>query len=879
MPGETRLVAAHALRAPTRQQDSGDVVHLRAIVAAWAPRTCRAVPPVGTTWGSRTPPTAALRSHLSRARAASARSSRPPSGGDPGAVEELYRRHWRPGLPRGLSRHARRARGRGHRPGGVPAGDPRARPLRSRAPVRALAAPHRHQPRARLGARRTPCGGLPSAAREAVAPEARSDLSDDLAEAIGRLAPDQRAVVVLRYLLEHTPGEIAEMLDLPRGTVNSRLRRALDELAGEVGDVNARRAAADARASRGSRHPARSRPASADAASCSRPSPSARPCAGGALRAPADRAGRCWPRCSPRAPSPSPATCAPSSSPRAGARAVRAVQVADGVVLALGRGVASTVDARGRVRALGPARDGDLSPHGAQRRARLGLGARRRAASPTARCAGACRRPDPSRLPRWSLERTVPPVLPRRVPRAAGALFVVGGDGRGAHLVARARARRRARLAPGGRRARARVRRPRRRSASWLPTAGSATWRVRERQRAARAQLARRRPRARRARRHRRHALRAPAGTRLQRAAPHGGTRARRRLRARRQPARRAAARCRAAASACSCAERAGRSAPSASLTLTAVGDLRLSPDGQQRADREPRRRRMDRDPPARRPPAAPARRRRAAARGLRAARARLGRLTPSARRRAGGSDAGGRLGARRRAHALPQLLARERRLAPAASPRRRAGRRAASAGGGARRSGRPRRWRRSSVANDQNSTVRSAKPKSARRLPCACARSRICSNSRRISSRALLDAPRARRRAQEHVLEHAVAGLDLEHPLEEAHEREPAVGLGRRPPRRPRRTRRCAARRPPRRARRASRSAGRACRSPTPGAPGDLLERGLDAALREHLASRRHEQLVVAARVAPLPCPARRRCRVMRHRIHDTGGYPPVFC
>ena len=39
---------------------------------------------------------------------------------------------------------------------------------------------------------------------------------------------------MLRYLLEHTPGEIAEMLELPRGTVNSRLRRALDELAGTV---------------------------------------------------------------------------------------------------------------------------------------------------------------------------------------------------------------------------------------------------------------------------------------------------------------------------------------------------------------------------------------------------------------------------------------------------------------------------------------------------------------------------------------------------------------------------------------------------------------------------------------------------------------------
>ena len=48
--------------------------------------------------------------------------------------------------------------------------------------------------------------------------------------ALGRLAPDQRAVIVMRYLLELTPGEIAEALDLPRGTVNSRLRRGLDAL-------------------------------------------------------------------------------------------------------------------------------------------------------------------------------------------------------------------------------------------------------------------------------------------------------------------------------------------------------------------------------------------------------------------------------------------------------------------------------------------------------------------------------------------------------------------------------------------------------------------------------------------------------------------------
>ena len=37
-------------------------------------------------------------------------------------------------------------------------------------------------------------------------------------------------MVVLRYVLEYTPGEIAEILELPRGTVNSRLRRGLDRL-------------------------------------------------------------------------------------------------------------------------------------------------------------------------------------------------------------------------------------------------------------------------------------------------------------------------------------------------------------------------------------------------------------------------------------------------------------------------------------------------------------------------------------------------------------------------------------------------------------------------------------------------------------------------
>jgi RNA polymerase sigma-70 factor (ECF subfamily) len=55
-------------------------------------------------------------------------------------------------------------------------------------------------------------------------------LDEGLAAALAGLAVEQRAVIVLRYLLEFTPGEIAALLDLPRGTVNSRLRRGLDAL-------------------------------------------------------------------------------------------------------------------------------------------------------------------------------------------------------------------------------------------------------------------------------------------------------------------------------------------------------------------------------------------------------------------------------------------------------------------------------------------------------------------------------------------------------------------------------------------------------------------------------------------------------------------------
>jgi RNA polymerase sigma-70 factor, ECF subfamily len=58
--------------------------------------------------------------------------------------------------------------------------------------------------------------------------------SGETLAALARLSPEHRAVLVMRYVLDLTPGEIADALELPRGTVNSRLRRGLDALGEEL---------------------------------------------------------------------------------------------------------------------------------------------------------------------------------------------------------------------------------------------------------------------------------------------------------------------------------------------------------------------------------------------------------------------------------------------------------------------------------------------------------------------------------------------------------------------------------------------------------------------------------------------------------------------
>lgn len=55
-----------------------------------------------------------------------------------------------------------------------------------------------------------------------------------ISAALIHLPVEQRAVVVLRYLCDQSQSDIAAALDIPLGTVRSRLSRALDRLREEV---------------------------------------------------------------------------------------------------------------------------------------------------------------------------------------------------------------------------------------------------------------------------------------------------------------------------------------------------------------------------------------------------------------------------------------------------------------------------------------------------------------------------------------------------------------------------------------------------------------------------------------------------------------------
>jgi RNA polymerase sigma factor (sigma-70 family) len=62
------------------------------------------------------------------------------------------------------------------------------------------------------------------------APAEARPAHDDTLDAVQRLAPRARSLVVLRYYAQLTIQEIADVLQIPPGTVKSGLHRALAEL-------------------------------------------------------------------------------------------------------------------------------------------------------------------------------------------------------------------------------------------------------------------------------------------------------------------------------------------------------------------------------------------------------------------------------------------------------------------------------------------------------------------------------------------------------------------------------------------------------------------------------------------------------------------------
>ncbi len=150
--------------------------------------------------------------------------------GSADAFEELFRRHWR----------------QSHRAAFLVVGDAAAAEDIAQeaflAAVRALDRFDRSRPFGPWLHRITVNRAIDYARARALRPEAEwtdaaagtadtlDEISAELLAGLRELEPDHRAVIVLRYVLEYTPGEIAAMLEVPRGTVNSRLRRGLDRL-------------------------------------------------------------------------------------------------------------------------------------------------------------------------------------------------------------------------------------------------------------------------------------------------------------------------------------------------------------------------------------------------------------------------------------------------------------------------------------------------------------------------------------------------------------------------------------------------------------------------------------------------------------------------
>jgi RNA polymerase sigma-70 factor, ECF subfamily len=68
------------------------------------------------------------------------------------------------------------------------------------------------------------------AGEQAAVGEAPEALSDELMRALAALEPDERALIVMRYLLGYRSSELGRIVGMPAGTVRTRLARALARL-------------------------------------------------------------------------------------------------------------------------------------------------------------------------------------------------------------------------------------------------------------------------------------------------------------------------------------------------------------------------------------------------------------------------------------------------------------------------------------------------------------------------------------------------------------------------------------------------------------------------------------------------------------------------
>jgi RNA polymerase sigma-70 factor (ECF subfamily) len=93
----------------------------------------------------------------------------------------------------------------------------------------------------RAGEVRSSGGAAPSSEEAVLA----ADQRDRLLAAVGSLREDDRLVVAYRYFLDLSEAETAELLGIPRGTVKSRLSRALARLRDQVEPATAREGGGD----------------------------------------------------------------------------------------------------------------------------------------------------------------------------------------------------------------------------------------------------------------------------------------------------------------------------------------------------------------------------------------------------------------------------------------------------------------------------------------------------------------------------------------------------------------------------------------------------------------------------------------------------------